>query len=158
MAIVWKAQSVQNSRGAYWNIRARLDGKRINVSLGYVTEAEAVCAAEQMTLEERMGTSSRVRQWHKEDRESAVRYLVGDPAADELIEGKVDYARMALRQYFAEGFGEWRAKEAAASWRSERRLWDCWSVVGLGGACRCRGTRSGCTARPSRPCSSGRTG
>jgi hypothetical protein len=41
-------------------MRARLDRKRINVSLGYVTEAGR--AAEQMTLEERMGRASRVRE------------------------------------------------------------------------------------------------
>ena len=59
------------------------------------------CGTSSSSLEERINRSSPVREWHKEDRESAIRYLVGDPGADALNEGKIDYTRMPLRQYFA---------------------------------------------------------
>lgn len=123
MSRSWSASSVQYTKGTYWNLRSGRDQDRLNLSIGYVTPEEARRAAERLTLEEKLGRGSRIREWHAEDREAAIRYLLGDPELDALIQGQPDYARMPLRQYFDEVYKPWRSESTPAGWRWEARVW-----------------------------------
>lgn len=109
--------------GTYWSIRTRPDGTKQNLSLGYVTREEAQRAAERMTLEEALGRAVRIQEWHREDRDAAIRYLLGDPEVEALIAGQPDYERMSLSEYQETVYAPWREEAAPGSWRTEQQRW-----------------------------------
>lgn len=127
----WYPAKVEYKRGTYWNVRASDGrGKKVNLSLGYVTEEAARRAAELMTQAEADGRAAQIRELHAQDREKAI-LLLTDSSVDIAVEVQPDFGRMSVREYFDAEFASWRAAKVPASWRTEERRWEK-IIAGIG--------------------------
>ncbi|MEZ4320813.1 MAG: site-specific integrase [Myxococcota bacterium] len=119
----WRIEGQERKGSVYWSLRSGRGSERRALSLGCVSEEAARRAVDTISADEEAGRLEQVVEWHREDRDRAIRYLCGDPVAARLLAERPDFRRMPLRAYYDEVYAAWRAENATGGWRQEKGIW-----------------------------------
>jgi integrase len=120
----WRLRKYNKAKGAWYALETGREETRISKGLGYLSEEQAATCEEAMNREEGRAGHNRIEIMFDQDRDAAIRYLLGDPGVRELLgPPAVDYGVMRVADYFEREYKPWREKAKPKSWRVEDAFW-----------------------------------